>query len=284
MSVAPGATCGRESWGRGNRYSRLQTASGSRRSDLRARVLGCIGQSKAATMSERTSQQGEDRVEPARALRRDRCGKTPEPRIGRSVRGTGRAKVVVIGASTGGPNALREVLSGLPADFPLPILIAQHMPPTFTPMLAARLERESGRPCSEGRAGESIEPNRMYVAPGDSHMTIGATAGRYVVRLNQEPEEHYCRPSVNPLFRTAASHYGKSVLAVMLTGMGTDGIEATHDIVEHGGYVMAQDEASSVVWGMPGAVVRERLAHEVLPLEDIADAIMARCSTQASRV
>lgn len=246
-------------------------------------AAGCVGKPKAANMKESIEQVTQELVPLVKALRRDRKEAAPAPLAVRSVRGTGRPKIVVIGASTGGPNALTEVLTGLPAEFPLPIMIVQHMPPMFTPMLAQHLGRDSGRPCSEGRAGELIERNHMYVAPGDYHMTIGATGNRYVVRVNQHAEEHFCRPSVNPLFRSAASHYGKGVLAVMLTGMGDDGIEATRDIVDQGGYVIAQDEESSVVWGMPGAIVRAELAHQVLPLKKIASAILTHCALETAR-
>lgn len=191
-------------------------------------------------------------------------------------------QVLVIGSSTGGPNALHEVLSMLPADFPLPILIVQHMPPMFTPMLAKHLAKDSGRPCAEAVHGAPIERGRTYVAPGDYHVTI-EKRDRMVMLLNHAPAEHYCRPSVNPLFRTAAEWYGKSVLAVMLTGMGDDGIEGTRLVKERGGYVIAQDEATSVVWGMPGAVVKEHLADEVLPLPAIARAIQRLCVPEVCR-
>lgn len=186
-------------------------------------------------------------------------------------------KIVVIGASTGGPQALTRVLSGLPRDFPLPILIVQHMPPMFTPMLAKHLAQDTGRPCAEGRNGGVIESGHMYVAPGDFHMLIAKTGDRMVTVLNQAEPEHYCRPSVNPLFRSAAEWYGKSVLAVMLTGMGEDGLEGTQAVFERQGFVIAQDEASSVVWGMPGAIVRRNLTHQVLPLTEISNEINRLC-------
>ncbi len=184
--------------------------------------------------------------------------------------------ILVIGSSTGGPQALRAVLCNLPKDYPLPILITQHMPPLFTPMLAKHLGVDTGRPAQEGAEGMLIERNHTYVAPGDFHMEVTKRDDRMAIHLTQDPPEHFCRPSVNPMFRTVADWYGNGVLAVMLTGMGDDGIEATRTIVDRGGYMIAQDEASSVVWGMPGAVVRAGLAHEVLPVNDIAGAIMRR--------
>jgi two-component system chemotaxis response regulator CheB len=192
-------------------------------------------------------------------------------------------KLLVVGSSTGGPRALSVVLSGLPEDFPLPILIAQHMPPLFTPMLARHLQADTGRPCAEASHGGPIERGHTYVAPGDFHLEVGKRGERMVCLLNQGPPEHYCRPSVNPLFRTAANWYGSGVLAVMLTGMGEDGIEGTREVVAFKGRVVAQDQATSTVWGMPGAVVRGGLAHDVLPLEAIAPAVLRLCTQEAVR-
>lgn len=186
-------------------------------------------------------------------------------------------QLIVIGCSTGGPNALRTVLTGLPPDFATPIAIVQHMPPHFTAMLAKHIAQDTGRACAEAVDGAPIERGRTCVAPGDYHLLIDKRGDRMVTVLNQDPPEHYCRPSVNPLFRSAAGWYGKSVLGVMLTGMGEDGIEGARVLVDRGGCVIAQDEASSVVWGMPGAVVREKLAHKVLPLSSIAAVILEFC-------
>jgi two-component system, chemotaxis family, protein-glutamate methylesterase/glutaminase len=196
---------------------------------------------------------------------------------------SGRVEVVVIGSSTGGPNALSLIAKSLPPSFDTPILIAQHMPAMFTPMLAQHLGRDGGRPASEGKELGPVEPGHIYVAPGDHHMELTRIAGRLVTRLTQAPPEHFCRPSVNPLFRTAARECGPEVLAVMLTGMGDDGVEATRDVVSRGGHVIAQDEATSVVWGMPGAIVREGLAHSILPLLEIAPAIARRCQHEVVR-
>lgn len=186
-------------------------------------------------------------------------------------------KILVIGASTGGPKALTNVLSGLPEDFPLPICIVQHMPPLFTPLLAKHLEKDARRPCNEAQNGEPLKPGHTYVAPGDYHLSLVRRDQQVLLTLNQGPPEHYCRPSVNPLFRSASECYTEAVLAVMLTGMGEDGIEGSQMIVENRGYLIAQDEATSVVWGMPGAVVRADFAHEVLPLNRIADSINKYC-------
>lgn len=185
----------------------------------------------------------------------------------------GVPEVIVIGSSTGGPNALSQLVSRLPAEVTCPILIVQHMPPLFTPVLAKHLEKDSGRPTFEAAEGSVIESGCIYVAPGDFHLVIERINNRLVTTVNQEPPQHYVRPSVNPLFYSAAKFYGIRALAVMLTGMGDDGIEGTREIVRCGGSVIAQDEATSVVWGMPGAVVRAGLADQILPLNSIADAL-----------
>lgn len=182
----------------------------------------------------------------------------------------GHPKLLVIGSSTGGPQALRTVLTSLPEGFDLPILITQHMPPNFTSSLAKHIARDTGRDCREGVDGERIQRNRIYIAPGDYHMTVEKRNNAMCIGLNQEPQEHHCRPSVNQLFRTASAWYGSSLMGAMLTGMGEDGIEGTHELVGRGGYMLAQDEQSSVVWGMPAAVVRHGLAHDICPLDCVA--------------
>lgn len=187
---------------------------------------------------------------------------------------------IVIGSSTGGPRALADVLTALPENFLVPILIVQHMPPLFTPMLAKHIRQDTNRPCSEAVDGAPIERGHTYIAPGDFHVTVEKRDNHMVMRLNQGEPEHFCRPSVNPLFRTAADWYGKSLLGVMLTGMGEDGIEGTRDLVARGGYMISQDEASSVVWGMPAAVCRENLAHEILPVNSIGQRISQLCGQE----
>lgn len=186
-------------------------------------------------------------------------------------------RLLAIAASTGGPNALADVLSALPTDFPLPVVITQHMPPVFTTLLAQRLERDSGRPCSEARDGEPLLLNRTYIAPGGFHMLVQTHEGQPIARLTQSEPENYCRPSADPMFRSAAAVYGASTLAVVLTGMGEDGREGCREIHRRGGRIIVQDEASSVVWGMPGAVAHAGLAHDVLPLRAIAEAISGAC-------
>ncbi|MFH1301268.1 MAG: chemotaxis response regulator protein-glutamate methylesterase [Planctomycetota bacterium] len=186
--------------------------------------------------------------------------------------------ILVVGSSTGGPNALKTMLSAIPKNFTIPILIAQHMPPVFTRTLAEHIERETKRPTAEAVDGAQIERGHIYIAPGDYHMVIDKQNDRMVIRLNQNAPEHFCRPSVNPLYASAAQWYGSSVLAVMLTGMGDDGIEGAKSISERKGYIIAQDEQSSVVWGMPGAIANAGLANQILPLRNIAPELARLCS------
>ena len=184
--------------------------------------------------------------------------------------------VLAIGSSTGGPPALFELLPELGKDFALPILITQHMPATFTMILADHIGRATGRSCAEGVNGEPVVAGRIYVAPGDYHMMVEATDKGNVICLSQSPPENFCRPSVDPMLRSMARVYGSHVLAVMLTGMGQDGLEGGKAIVEAGGNVVAQDEATSVVWGMPGAVATAGLCSAVLPKQQIGSYICGR--------
>lgn len=198
----------------------------------------------------------------------------PSPRF-RGIRMS--PEIIVIGSSTGGPNALSQVLTDLSSEITCPILIVQHMPPGFTTSLARHLEKDCGRPTQEAVHGGRIESGCVYVAPGNFHLVIDQANNHLITTLNQNAPEHYVRPSVNPLFFSAAAWYGRQTLAVMLTGMGNDGLEGTREIVRRGGTVIAQDQESSVVWGMPGAIANEGLAQEVLPLTEIGAAITRHC-------
>jgi two-component system chemotaxis response regulator CheB len=187
-------------------------------------------------------------------------------------------KVVVIGVSTGGPNALAEVIPAIPAGLPVPVLIVQHMPPVFTRLLAERLDQKSAVRVHEAAAGDLLEPATVYIAPGDFHMTIESGDEGPRIALNQNPPENSCRPAVDVMFRSAAEVFGDRVLAVILTGMGQDGYRGAQAVREAGGSVIAQDEATSVVWGMPGAVARGGLAEQLIPLNEVARQIAARVS------
>jgi len=178
-------------------------------------------------------------------------------------------EIVAIGSSTGGPQALFHVTSALKGAVKQPIFITQHMPATFTTILAEHLARASGYPAAEGVDGEPVRGGRIYVAPGDFHMTVQAERGEKVVRLTKTPPENFCRPSVDPMLRSLAAAYGARVLTLILTGMGHDGLAGGRAVVEAGGTVIAQDEASSVVWGMPGSVAMAGLCSAVLPLDEI---------------
>lgn len=189
-----------------------------------------------------------------------------------------RPQVVAIGGSTGAPPALMSLFADLKGELEQAVLLTQHMPPTFTAMLAEQLERAGGRPAAEARDGEPVLPGRIYVAPGGWHMTVGQSGRVPVIRLNQEAPEHFCRPSVDPMLRSAATVYGPGLLAVILTGMGSDGAEGCRAVAEAGGRFVVQDEATSVVWGMPGAAARTGLAEAVLPLNQIAPWVRRACA------
>jgi two-component system chemotaxis response regulator CheB len=179
-------------------------------------------------------------------------------------------EVIAIGSSTGGPQALIAVLTKFPTSIRLPILITQHMPATFTSILAEHLARASGWPCAEGVDGEPVRANRIYVAPGDFHMKVAVENGAKLIRLSKEPPENFCRPAVDPMFRSVAQAYGAGVLAVVLTGMGSDGARGARVVAEAGGSIIAQDEGTSVVWGMPGATAAAGVCSAVLPLPEVA--------------
>ncbi len=183
---------------------------------------------------------------------------------------TAKPEILCIGSSTGGPHALIAVLGQLGARFELPILITQHMPKTFTGILAQHLGKSAQRPSAEAVDGETVEKGRIYVAPGEQHMLIENRNGRASLRLDDGPPENYCKPAVDPMLRSAAPIYKQKLLTVILTGMGHDGLAGGKNVIETGGTVIAQDEPSSVVWGMPGAVANAGLCSAVIPLDEIA--------------
>jgi two-component system chemotaxis response regulator CheB len=187
--------------------------------------------------------------------------------------GPHRPEVIAIASSTGGPQALMTVLGQLGSDVTLPILITQHMPPTFTTLLAEHIAKASGRPCREGREGEPVLGGTIYIAPGARHMEVASEGGKPVIHLTDAPPENFCRPAADPMLRSMVKVYGGRLLLVVLTGMGADGCKGADAITRAGGTVIAQDEASSVVWGMPGAVATAGLCTEILPLTEIAPTI-----------
>lgn len=198
----------------------------------------------------------------------------PTPPLSAVVK-SGTPRAVLIGTSTGGPNALSTLLRGLRPDFPLPLLIVQHMPPVFTGLLAERLSGETPWRVREAREGASPRPGEAWIAPGDRHMTTAGSESRWFLHLTEDPPENFCRPSVDALFRTAARTLNGRALGVVLTGMGQDGARGCEALRREGGQVLVQDQESSLIWGMPGAVAHAGLATEIVPLDRLAGRLHA---------
>lgn len=180
----------------------------------------------------------------------------------------GKPDLIAIGSSTGGPQALFKVLKSF-TGFDVPIVITQHMPPTFTKLLADHIRQQTGIPAQEGEDGMSIEKGHIYVAPGGKHMLFEKAAGTVRIKLDDGPQENFCKPAVDPMYRSLIEIYGNRILGVILTGMGHDGLEGGRILVEKGGRLIAQNEETSVVWGMPGAVATNNLCTAVLPIDEI---------------
>lgn len=227
------------------------------------------------------------------------CGRTPSipgrklttpgsPTIGSSIGNplqkhkkpntTARIDAIAIGVSTGGPNALQTILPSLPNSLPVPVFVVQHMPPIFTNHLANRLNQLCALTVCEAKEGDVVEPGGIWIAPGNYHMSLRRDGEKIRVALDQGTPENSCRPAVDVLFRSASDLYGPNLLGVVLTGMGQDGMRGCEYILAAGGQTMAQDADTSVVWGMPGAVVNAGLAQKILPLGAIANALTSSCS------
>ena len=185
-----------------------------------------------------------------------------------------KPEALVIGSSTGGPQALTRFLAKVDPSITLPIFITQHMPATFTALLATHLTRDTGRTIVEASDGLAVRANEGYLAAGDNHMLIEGTRAAPIIRLSKSPKVNFCRPSVDPMMESLISIYGGALLTVILTGMGADGRNGCQMAVDAGGTVLAQDEASSVVWGMPGAVAQAGLCREVLDIDALAPAVL----------
>ncbi|MCH7977771.1 MAG: chemotaxis response regulator protein-glutamate methylesterase [Acidobacteria bacterium] len=198
----------------------------------------------------------------------------PQPRA--RVKPPSQVEVVAIGVSTGGPNALAAIFPTFPADLPVPIVIVQHMPPVFTKILAERLEQCSSLRVREGQSGATLQPGCAWIAPGGYHMIVERHGTSVQLQTHQGPPENSCRPAVDVLFRSVADVYGRETLAVVLTGMGQDGLRGCEPIHEAGGQILVQDEESSVVWGMPGFVANSGLADKVIPQDHIGVEITRR--------
>jgi len=189
---------------------------------------------------------------------------------------SGRIEVLAVGSSTGGPNALCDLFRALPGTLSVPIVVVQHMPPLFTRLLAERLTTSTAIPFREAEHGDVLEPGKGWIAPGDQHLRVVREGATVKLALDREAPENSCRPAVDVLFRSVAEAYGEGVLAVVLTGMGQDGLRGSESIRARRGQVIVQDEATSVVWGMPGIVARAGLAQAVLPLPEIAGDVLRR--------
>ncbi len=182
--------------------------------------------------------------------------------------------VIAIGSSTGGPEALKELLSELPQEFELPIVIVQHMPPVFTKAMAERLNAACKIEVREAADNDPLVPGCALIAPGDYHMALKKVGLEYQVELNQEAPENFCRPAVDVLFRSVSEHLGKNSLAVVLTGMGKDGLVGAQAIANRGGQILVQDEQSSAVWGMPKVIYDAGLAAQISPPKQLAETIL----------
>jgi two-component system, chemotaxis family, protein-glutamate methylesterase/glutaminase len=208
------------------------------------------------------------------------AARRPEARVirAKATSALQRVDLVAIGCSTGGPNALAVLLPAIAREFPVPIVMVQHMPPVFTRLLAERLDRQTLVRIHEGVEGEILKPGGAWIAPGDFHMRLVREGNSARLTMNQEPPQNSCRPSVDVLFESAAQSYGGNVLGVVLTGMGCDGLRGAQCIRDAGGQVIVQDEASSVVWGMPGSVAAAGLANGVFSLGELAGEIEQRAN------
>ena len=192
-------------------------------------------------------------------------------------------QVIAVGVSTGGPDALARVMPALPANLPVPVVIAQHMPAVFTKMLAARLSAKSALPVRECVSGEMLTPGAAFLAPGDLHMIVERNGSGIRLQTHDGPKENFCRPSVDVLFRSVAKVFGSRTLAVILTGMGHDGLKGCEMLHAKGARILVQDEATSVVWGMPGYVARAGLAEKILPVDQVGPEIVRFANLQVGR-
>lgn len=232
-------------------------------------VLANAQETLRAELEERIQRIFRKRAEPRPALTAY-LRETPRPRQAAA------PEILAIGVSTGGPALLSRLLPELPADLSVPVVVVQHMPPFFTQLLAERLDKVCGLRVLEAVDGMSVEAGMVLLAPGDFHMRVHRSATGCVVRLDKSERENSCRPAVDVLFRSVAEHYGARSLGVVLTGMGEDGLRGARLLRSAGADVLAQDEETSVVWGMPGAVVNAGLASAVLPAGEIIPEVMRR--------
>jgi two-component system chemotaxis response regulator CheB len=256
-------------------YVAKPAAQASREAAMQALAQDLIPKINALTHLSRAQRQ----VNPPAGARPPLLLPLSPPTVRQSVFST--PLVLAIGVSTGGPALLDILLPALPRDFPLPVLIVQHMPELFTRLLAERMNGRCPLHVSEASEGAPVRPGAILIARGNWHMEVlppSHAASPPTLRLNQAPPENHCRPAVDVLFRSLPAVYGSGVLAVVLTGMGSDGLIGSRIVRDHGGTVLAQDQATSTVWGMPGAVTNAGLAHKVLPANAIAPEILRLAS------
>lgn len=243
----------------------------------KVKALGAAGGASAPRARETEPDARLRKGEPSAVAARQRAPRCRRPPIVLREASRVRPTVLAIAASTGGPPALFSVFRALRDKVRAPIFVTQHMPPKFTGALAERVQVLSHLPAAEGKEGEVVA-ERIYVAPGDRHLTVERRDGSVVLRVTRGPRENYCRPAADPMFRSLAAVYGDAVLAVVLTGMGRDGLDGSGALVAAHSTVIAQDETTSVVWGMPGAVATAGLCSAVLPVAAIPDYIVDRFS------
>ena len=192
----------------------------------------------------------------------------------REVTNAFKPKILAIGSSTGGPQALLALFKDMKPTIGVPVVVTQHMPPTFTRILAEHISKATNWTCTEAKDGDVLEPNHAYLAPGDFHMEIVDSSAGPSLRMNQNPPENFCRPAVDPMLRSVVKTFGSRILTAILTGMGADGLKGGELVIEEGGTVIAQDEATSIVWGMPGAVATAGICSAVLPIQKLGAHIM----------
>jgi two-component system chemotaxis response regulator CheB len=232
---------------------------------------------------------GDDLIRKIKGLATDsksriQAGPVATSSVRQPARETRDIDVIAVGVSTGGPNALAELLSHLPPNLDAPLLIVQHMPPIFTRLLAERLNDSCPLPVCEATHAQEVKPGHVYIAPGDKHMGVKRLLGRNLISLSDEPPENSCRPAVDVLFRSVAKVYGARCAAVILTGMGQDGLLGCQSIQESGGAILVQDRESSAVWGMPGAILDAGLDPIVMRPSQIAKEVAARVKRQRSPI
>jgi two-component system, chemotaxis family, protein-glutamate methylesterase/glutaminase len=221
------------------------------------------------------------RIKALTSSRRPATSAVPPPPAAPRRPRTGAFGVLAIGCSTGGPDALASLLPSLPSDLPVPVVIVQHMPPVFTRLLAARLDAQCGLPVTQAQHGGAVLPGRILIAPGGFHLALRRQGPSVVAELTEDPPENFCRRAVDVLFRSVASVYGDRTLAAVLTGMGRDGERGARVIRDAGGEIYVQDDTTSMVWGMPGAVAGAGLANMILPLPQLGPALTAALTRPA---